>query len=110
TQFLVTSPLQKDTVVIKDYVCQIHAYQHIELRALERGYLQEIFVDEGQFVKQRKLMFRTLPLLYQAELEKASAEAEFAQIEYQNTRNLADSGIVSPNELALAKAKLDKAN
>src|SRR6185369_12283190 len=33
----------------------------------------------------------------------------FAEIEYQNTKSLADSNVVSKNELALAKAKLDKA-
>ena len=47
--FLVTSPLRKDTSIINEYVCQIHAIQHIELRALEEGYLQNIYVDEGQF-------------------------------------------------------------
>ena len=36
----------------KEYVSQIHAYQHIELRALEKGYLQDTFVDEGQVVEQ----------------------------------------------------------
>ena len=49
--FLVTSPIIKDTVIYKEYVSQIHSIQHIELRALERGYLQNIYVDEGQFVK-----------------------------------------------------------
>lgn len=110
TNFLATTPLKKDTAVHTDYVCQIRAIQHIELRALERGYLQEIFVDEGQFVKKGQLMFRIMPLLYEAELQKAQAEAEFARIEYQNTKNLADSAVVSQNELALAKAKYDKAN
>ena len=48
---MVTNPIKKDTLVTKEYVCQIHQIQHIELRALEKGYLQKIFVDEGQFVK-----------------------------------------------------------
>lgn len=110
TKFLVTSPLKKDTVIIKDYVCQIHSIQHIELRAQERGYLQKIFVDEGRFVKKGQLMFQIMPMLYQAEVQKAAAEAKFAEIEYKNTKQLADSNVVSPNELALAKAKFDKAN
>ena len=38
-KFSVTSPLRKDTLIIRDYVSQIRAIQHIELRALERGYL-----------------------------------------------------------------------
>lgn len=104
-----TTPLLKDTVVQHDYVCQIHSEQHIELRALEEGYLQAILVDEGQHVKEGQLMFRIQPVLYQAEVDKAKAEAEFAEIEYNNTKALADSNVVSPNELALAKARWSKA-
>ncbi len=109
TQYSVTSPLLKDTTVTNDYVAQIHAIQHIELRALEKGYLQKIYVDEGQFVRKGQLMFQIMPVQYQAELQKAQAEANFVNVEYKNTKLLADSNIVSKNELALAKAKLDKA-
>ena len=109
TKFLVTSPLKTDTTITREYVCQIQAVSHIELRALERGYLQNIYVDEGQFVKKGQLMFQIMPLLYQAELQKAQAEADFVEIEYKNTKSLADTKVVSQNELAMAKAKLDKA-
>jgi membrane fusion protein (multidrug efflux system) len=109
TKFLVTSPWKKDTVVTRQYVCQIRSISHIELRALEKGYLQNIFVDEGQSVKAGQLMFQIMPMLYQAELQKAQAEADFVEIEYKNTKRLADSNIVAPNELAMAKAKYDKA-
>jgi membrane fusion protein (multidrug efflux system) len=54
-------------------------------------------------------MFQIMPMLHQAELQKAQAEAELTQIEYNNTKLLADSNIVSPNELALANAKVSKA-
>ena len=63
TRFTVTSPLRKDTTVSQEYVCQIRSIQHIELRALERGYLRDIYVDEGQFVKKGQLMFRIMPLM-----------------------------------------------
>jgi membrane fusion protein, multidrug efflux system len=109
TTFIVTSPIQKDTLVHQEYVSQIHSIQHIELRALERGYLQNIFVDEGEVVKKGQLMFRVMPMVYQAESQIAKAEVNFAEIEYQNTKNLADNNIVSQTELALVKAKLDKA-
>lgn len=110
TKVTVTSPLKQDTVIIRDYVCQIRSIQHIELRALERGYLQNIYVDEGQMVKKGQVMFQIMPLILQAEMKKAQAEADFAEIEYKNTKRLSDSNVVSPNELALAKAKFDKAN
>ncbi|MCB9230545.1 MAG: efflux RND transporter periplasmic adaptor subunit [Bacteroidia bacterium] len=110
TKYLVTSPVRKDTSINKDYVCQIHAIQHIELRAQERGYLQNIYIDEGKFVKEGDLLFQIMPRLYEAELKKAEAEVNFAQIEYNNTKRLADSNVVAPNELAMAAAKLQKAN
>jgi membrane fusion protein (multidrug efflux system) len=105
-----TTPFREDTSVTKEYVCQIHAIIHIEVRTLERGYLQSVFVDEGQMVSKGQPMFKIMPNLYQAELLKEQAEANTMNIEYLNTKGLADQKIVSPNELALAKAKLDKAN
>lgn len=109
TKFLVTKPVLKDTITIREYVCQIKSIQHIELRALEKGYLESIYVDEGQFVKKGTLMFQIMPLQYRAEYQKSKAEANFAEIEYLNTKRLAESDVVSDNELALAKAKYDKA-
>lgn len=107
--FVVTSPIQKDTLIYHEYVCQIHSIQHIELRTLEKGYVQNIYVDEGQKVKKGQLLFQLLPIIYEAELEKAKADYNFAEIEYQNTKVLHDSNIVSKNELALVKATLQKA-
>jgi len=107
--FKVTSPIKKDTTIFSEYVCQIHAFQRIELRSQERGYLQDIYVDEGKLVKKGQVMFQIMPSLYQAEMQKVQAEVNFAEIEFKNTKSLADSNIVSKNELALVKAKLDKA-
>jgi len=108
-RFTSTTPLLADTVLARQYVCQIHSVQHIELRALEEGYLEDMLVDEGQHVKEGQLLFRIQPILYQAEVDKAKAEVEFAEIEYNNTKALADSNVVSPNELAMAKAHYAKA-
>ncbi|MBD3629948.1 efflux RND transporter periplasmic adaptor subunit [Cyclobacterium sp.] len=108
-RLVVTSPIQKDTLIYHEYVSQIHSIQHIELRAFERGYLKEIYIDEGQSVKKGQLLFQIMPVIYQAEVKKARAEASFAELEYENTRSLADSNIVSQNELALAEATLQKA-
>lgn len=109
TKFLVTSPISRDTLIYHDYVAQIRSVSHIELRSQEKGYLQGIFVDEGQMVRKGQLMFQIMPVIYKAETHKAEAEVNFAEIEYQNTKNLADSNIVSKNELAMARARLEKA-
>lgn len=109
TKYLVTSPIKMDTSITKDYVAQIHAIRHIELRALEKGYLKEIHVDEGQFVKKGQKMFNIMPNVYQADLQKAEAEARIAEIELKNTQLLADGNVVSDNELSMAKATFEKA-
>ena len=61
-----TNPIKKDTLVTREYVCQIRSVSHIELRALERGYLESIFVDEGQSLyKKGQRMFQIKPIVYQ---------------------------------------------
>jgi len=45
---VVTSPLAKDVTVTQPYVCQIRAQKHIEVRALEEGYLEGIHLKEGR--------------------------------------------------------------
>ncbi|GAB4448041.1 MAG: efflux RND transporter periplasmic adaptor subunit [Bacteroidia bacterium] len=107
--FQLTNPIKKDTSITRQYVCVIKAHQHTELRALEKGYLEKIYVDEGKPVKAGQIMFQILPIVYMAEKEKAVAEVNYAEVEYQNAKQLAEKNVISPNELALAKAKLDKA-
>lgn len=104
----VINPSVTDTTIYKEYVCQIRAINHIDIRSQEKGYLQNIYVDEGQYVRKGQVMFRIMPMLYEAEVNRSQAEVNYAQIEYQNTIRLADSNIVSKNEVKLAKAKLDK--
>jgi membrane fusion protein (multidrug efflux system) len=107
-KLVVSRPMRKDTVVSRDFVCQIRSSRNIEIRALERGYLESVAVTEGQTVKQGDPLFKILPLVYQAELKRAEAEAQVAKVEYDNTKRLSDTKIVSETELAIARAKLEK--
>lgn len=106
----VTSPIKMDTIINKDFVAQIQSVKNIEIRAQEKGFLEKIYVDEGQYVKAGQTLFRIMPQLYQAELLKAKAEVEQASIELRNASTLANNDIVSKNERLMAKAKLDAAN
>ena len=106
--FKVVKPWRQKVDVTRQYVGQIRAIQHIEVRSYEKGYLQKIFVKEGQTVKKGVKMFQIMPFLMDAEYKRAKAEFEMTNIEYVNTQKLADQQVVSVNELAIAKAKLDK--
>ena len=106
---MVTSPMAKDVIITQQYVCQIHSRQHIDVCALEDGYLMPIKIKEGQAVKEGEVMFEIVPVIYKAELDAAVAERNLAQLELNNTKTLANKQGVSPNEVKLFKAKLAKA-
>jgi len=108
-KFTATSPLKADTSFTKEYVSQIQSIRNIEVRAQEKGYLETINVDEGQYVKAGQVLFRIMPKIYEAELLKAQAAVKEAELEMMNTKTLADKNIVSKTELEIAEAKLDEA-
>jgi membrane fusion protein (multidrug efflux system) len=108
-KIVVTSPQIQDVISTQQYVCQIHSCRHIEVRALEGGYLEKIPVKEGQTVKEGELLFKILPTLYTAKLNSEVAEAQQEQIEFDNTKRLFEQKVVSQQELAMAQARLAKA-
>jgi len=109
-KLVVTSPKAQDVIITQPYVCQIRSKRHIEVRALEDGYLEEILVSEGQAVKKGDVMFKIKPTLYKAKLDAELAEAHLAELEYNNTEKLfKEKAVVSQNEVLLFKAKLDRA-
>ncbi|MCE3238546.1 MAG: efflux transporter periplasmic adaptor subunit [Gammaproteobacteria bacterium] len=107
--YQVSKPLVKDVRLNDEYVCQIRAIQHIELRSLEKGYLQKKYVDEGQFVRQGQLLFQIKPNIYKADVQKSQAEVDLAQIELKNNKALVEKDIISKSESAMSAAKLAKA-
>lgn len=104
-----TSPLVQDVVVTRKYVCQIHSRRHIELRGLERGYLEQVLVQEGQAVTKGQLLFQLLPVVYAARLHADQAELRSAEIKLRNTEQLFRDHVVSDQEVALANAELERA-
>lgn len=108
SQLVLTKPIIRDTVISRDYVCQIRSCRNIEIRALERGYLEVVSVKEGQMVKEGDLMFSILPRVYSAAVKRTEAEAQVAKVEYENTKRLLETNVVSDKELTMAKAKLDQ--
>jgi membrane fusion protein (multidrug efflux system) len=108
---VVTSPKAMDVTITQPYVCQIHSQRHIEVQALDSGYLEEIAVREGQAVKKGDVMFRIVPVLYKAKADAEVAEALLAEREYNNTKQLFEQKqpVVSQNEVLLFAAKRDRA-
>jgi membrane fusion protein, multidrug efflux system len=108
TTYEVSKPLVKNLTLNDEYVCQIRAIQHIEIRSLEKGYLQNVLVDEGDSVRQGQLLFQIKPSVYEADVQKSEAEVELSKIELENNQALVDKDIISPTEAAMSAAKLAK--
>src|SRR6185312_2850928 len=78
-KIIVTTPLIEEVTVTTPYVCQIHSWRHIDIRALKQGYLEEIAVKEGQRVNGGDVLFKVIPLSYKAKIAAANGEVEYAR-------------------------------
>lgn len=103
----------KDTTLHRSYVASINARQNVELRAKVSGFLENIQVDEGQFVKKGQLMFRLNDAEFKVQVSEAKAlhtsalaEVKGAEVEVRRVQSLVDKKIVTGTELELANAKL----
>jgi len=115
-EFPVTTVFRKDTVLFREYVVDVHAIKNVEIRARVQGYLDHIYVDEGQSVKAGQLLFKINDEEYVAEVAKskasvnsAIAEEQAMQLEAERVSILVEKNVVSQTELRLAKAKMDMA-
>jgi membrane fusion protein (multidrug efflux system) len=104
-----TYPQSQAVTLTQQYVCQIHSQRHIQVRALEMGYLEAITVKEGQAVKEGDLLFKVIPILYQKNAEVRQAEASLAELQYKYSQQLLRDDVVSKNEVLLLEAKMKRA-
>lgn len=106
---VLTTPSVMSVPTTQAYVCRMQSRRHIEIRALNEGYLNEIPIQEGQAVRAGERLYDLYPVLYRAKLEAEKAELRLAEINLQNTEPLAARGFVAAPELARAKAERDRA-
>ena len=113
----VTNVLVKDTNLYREYVADIQAVQNVELRARVQGFLEHIYVDEGQVVKKGQILFKINDEEYRAELAKANAnlesaiaEAKASELEVDRLKVMVDKKVISKTELSVAQAKLKAVN
>ena len=106
---VLTTPSVMDVPTTQAYVCRMQSRRHIEIRALNGGYLEEIPIQEGQAVRAGERLYGIYPVLYRTKLEAEKAELRLTEINLQNTEMLAGKGFVSTPEVARAKAERDRA-
>jgi len=105
-----------DTTLAFNYVADIQASQNVEIRARVKGFVDKIFVDEGQKVKRGQLLFKMndkeyLIKLSQAKSKLASARSavQIAEVELKRITTLVEKKVISKSELQLGTARLEEA-
>lgn len=107
-------PVVEDAKYSSKYVAQIQSVNYVEIRSRIKGYIEKIYVDEGQPVKKGQLLFSLIYNVFEKELQKANAayrsalaDLKVAQVEMANVKVLVEKTIVSKTELYVIQAKVD---
>ncbi len=107
--FPVETVMKQDATIYQEYTANLEGQQNVEIRPKVNGFIQKIYVDEGQMVKKGQLLFKleTQTLNQDASASKAMVQA--AQVEVDRLKPLVDRNIISNVQLETAKAKLAQA-
>ncbi|HEV7349078.1 efflux RND transporter periplasmic adaptor subunit [Telluribacter sp.] len=108
----VTRLVEKSTDLHREYVGDIHAIRNVDIYARVKGYLEQVYVDEGRYVRKGQILFRINNEEYKAKLASAKAnlqstiaEAKAAQLEVNRVKLLVDKKVISKTELEVAQAR-----
>ena len=100
----------------REYPAEVEGEQSIELRPRIEGYLAEILVDEGDYVKKGQLLFKINADEYAQSVSSAKASVAVAQanvntakMEVEKQTPLVEKGIVGNYTLTNAKLTLESA-
>lgn len=93
----------------QSYYARIEGQTNVDILPKITGYIQKIYVDEGQYVKKGQALFRieTQTLAQDADAAKSAVDA--AQLEVDRLIPLVDKKVVSEVQLETAKANLQQA-
>ena len=87
--------------------------QNIEIRPKIDGFIEDIYIDEGAYVKQGQALFRIRNPQYEqqvrvaeAAIRSAQADVATAQMQVTKTKPLVDKDIISKYELQAAQLAL----
>ena len=77
----------QDAVVYQEYTANLQGQQNVEIRAKVNGFIQKVYVDEGQYVRKGQLLFKleTQTLNQDASAAKATILKNITLTDHTNT-------------------------
>lgn len=98
-----------DAMTYQTYAANLEGQQNVEIRPKVNGFIQKIYVDEGQMVKKGQLLFKLETAVLNQEANAGRAVVNAAQVEVDRLKPLVERKIISEVVLETAKAKLAQA-
>jgi RND family efflux transporter MFP subunit len=115
-QFTVYQPILIDTIHYIEFIADIAAIRNVEIRSRVTGYMEEIYVDEGDRVNQGQLLFSISDQEYregllkaQANYKSALADLKAMELEMNSTESLLEKEIISNTQAEIVRARLEAA-
>lgn len=104
------SQLETKTVTgYTDYPATIEGKVNSDVRAKTSGYIEKVYVDEGQKVRKGQVLFKLETQSLSQDAGAAKAQVNVAQVEVDKLIPLVEKNIISPVQLETAKANLAQA-
>src|SRR5690606_36070742 len=107
--FPVETVTAQDATILQEYTATLEGQQNVEIRPKVNGFIQKIYVDEGQVVRKGQLLFKLETQSLNQEASAAKANVQAAQVEVDRLKPLVDRKIISNVQLETAKARLAQA-
>ena len=115
-EYQVAEVQPQNTMLFKDYPTTLQGQQTVEIRPRVAGYIEQILVDEGDFVKKGQILFRLNANDIEAQVRSAEAQVKVAEsqvstakINVEKTKPLVDKNIISQFELESVETNLKSA-
>ena len=112
-EYQVTTVSPETVTIHQDFPATIEGQQVVEIRPMISGYLEGIYVNEGDHVKKGQLLFKIRNPMYEqqvitakASINRAEADVNTADMEIEKIRPLVDKQIVSDYRLKSAELEL----
>ncbi|MFT5244056.1 MAG: membrane fusion protein (multidrug efflux system) [Psychroserpens sp.] len=109
SSFAVQKIVTQDATTYEEYTANIEGQQNVEIRPKVSGFIQNIYIEEGQLIKKGQVLFKLETQMLNQEASASEAMVQVAQVEVDRLKPLVERNIISKVQLETAKAKLAQA-
>jgi len=107
--FPVQAIAKQDAVTYEEYTANLEGQQNVEIRPKVNGFIQKVYVDEGQQVRKGQVLFKLETQTLNQDAAAARANVQAAQVEVDRLKPLVERNIISNVQLQTAQARLAQA-